>query len=401
MTAFTGLPAFPAPHQIPAVSTYTPAADQDPAALPLLFTPLTIRGVTFKNRVGVSPMCMYSCVDGVINVWHVAHLSQYAIHGAGLVIIEATAVQPNGRISTHCPGLWNDDQIIAIKAIADFCHSQGAKVAIQLAHAGRAAGYYSPHVPDSQRLAPRIAPIEDGGWPDNIIAPSAIKAWETAADPREASLDDIAAVVAAFGSAARRSHDADLDVVEIHGAHGYLINEFLSPLSNKRTDHYGGSFENRIRILLEICQEVRKFWPEDKPLFVRLSCTDWAEGGWTSEDTVRLAKVLEAIGVDLIDCSSGGVVPITTDHPHLPGWNVPFSDDIKKSDSTVLTAAVGGITEPQHAESILQDGKADMILLGRAFLRDQMWVAKAAAALGVAVQVPVQYRRAGKAPSRT
>eukprot|EP00842_Homolaphlyctis_polyrhiza_P001136 jgi/Hompol1/2022/HPOL_002806-RA len=394
-----GLPAFQAPSPIRALSVYEPVVESDGSSepLPLLFTPLKLRGVTLKNRIGVSPMCMYSAVDGHFNLWHVSHLSQYAIRGAGLVIAEATGVLPNGRISPHCPGLWSDDHILPLKQIADFCHTQGAKFAIQLAHAGRKANYYSPFVPKEERANESMASVEEGGWPDNIISASALKGWPTDGEIHAATLEQIDEVVKAFGSAARRANDADLDIVEIHGAHGYLINQFLSPLSNKRTDHYGGSFENRIRLLLEVVTEVRKYWPEEKPLFVRLSCSDWAEGGWTSEDTVKLSNILVNHGVDLIDCSSGGVVPqssISAVHSYHQGWNVPFSEDIKKGAPKMLTAAVGGITEPQYAEGLLQDGKADLILMAREFLRNPIWVSQAADALGVTLRPPVQYGRA-------
>ncbi|KAI8930249.1 hypothetical protein BC831DRAFT_499737 [Entophlyctis helioformis] len=392
------IPDFPT-QAIPLVSTYAASKEQEGEKLPLLFTPLTIRGVTFKNRVAVSPMCTYSSENGFFNMWHASHLSQYAVRGAGLIIIEATGVQPNGRISTHCSGIWSDDHIPALKQIAAFCQSQGAKIGIQLAHAGRKAGYYSPHIPKSERLHDTIAPEEHGGWPKNIIAPSAIRAWPSDGEPREATLEDIAETVAAFGAAARRANEAGLDVIELHGAHGYLINEFLSPISNKRTDHYGGSFENRIRFLVEVCKEARKFWPEEKPMFVRLSCSDWIEGGWTSDDTVALSKILVEHGVDLIDCSSGGIAPqssIMAVHPYNEGWNVHFAEAVKQQVPGMLSGAVGGITDPHFAEALLQDGKADLILMAREFLRNPTWVASAGEALGVALDLPVQLRRSVK-----
>ncbi|KAJ1332850.1 hypothetical protein BSLG_008477 [Batrachochytrium salamandrivorans] len=298
--------------------------------------------------------------DPAFSKWHVASLSQFAIHGAGLIIIEATGVTPNGRISTGCTGLWNDEQMIAIKDLASFCHTQGAKLGIQLAHAGRKAGYYSPFLDKSKQVHPTIAPEEHGGWPNNIIAPSAIQGWPSDGVPREATLDDIAEVIKAFGAAARRSEAAGLDVVEIHGAHGYLINEFLSELTNKRTDRYGGSFENRIRLLLEICQETEV----------------------TSEDTVKLSAILVDVGVDLIDCSSGGNVPsgtISPVHPHGAGWNVPFAEAIKT-----------------NVPNMYVEGKVDLVLMAREFLRNPTWVGKAAEVLNVAVDLPVQYRRAAK-----
>ncbi|EGF84135.1 hypothetical protein BATDEDRAFT_29250 [Batrachochytrium dendrobatidis JAM81] len=403
ISSFNGLPPFQAPEPIQVVSTFN-AVKQDGVALPLLFTPLKLREVTLKNRVALSPMCMYSCVDGMINMWQIAHLSQYAIQGVGLIIIEATSITPNGRISTGCSGIWSDEQAVSLKQLADFCHTQGAKLGIQLIHAGRKAGYYSPTLDKSKQLHPSIAPEEHGGWPNNIIAPSIVPGWPTDGQSREATLDDIAQVVAAFGAAAGRSHKAGLDVIEIHGAHGYLINQFLSPLTNKRTDRYGGSFENRSRLLIEVCQEVRKHWPEGKPVFVRLSCSDWAEGGWTSDDTVQLAKTLVNFGVDLIDCSSGGNVPhasVSPLHSHDAGWNVPFSEAIAKNASGMHTGVVGGISDPHHAESILQEGKADLILLGRELLRNPIWVGQAAQALGVTVDMPTQYRRGAKpAPTK-
>nr|KAJ3416027.1 hypothetical protein HK105_001361 [Polyrhizophydium stewartii] len=390
------LPPFPAPTPIAAPSAFAVVPDAD-RPLPLLFTPLKIRGLTLKNRIGLSPQCMFSAQDGYFNMFHAAHLGKYALYGVGLIITEATAVHPHGGISTSCTGIWKDEHIAPLREIADFVHTQGSAIGVQLAHAGRKSGYNGYFLDPAHRNAEPIADAAHGGWPVDIIAPSAIKGWPEDGEPREMTLDDIAEIVAAFGQAARRANEAGLDVVEVHGAHGYLINEFLSPLTNQRTDKYGGSFENRIRFLVEVVREVRKFWPADKPLFVRLSCSDWAEGGWTSDDTVQLSKVLAELDVDVIDCSSGGSVPsgkVGPIHPHLPGWNVPFSEAIKQGGAKIHTAAVGGITKPQQAEGILKEGKADLILLGRELLRNPVWTAQAARELGVKTKSAIQYRSA-------
>ncbi|KAL2911258.1 hypothetical protein HK105_209279 [Polyrhizophydium stewartii] len=393
------LPPFPAPTPIAAPTPFAAVAE-DGKPLPLLFTPLKLRGVTLHNRIGVSPMCQFSSTDGFINMFHAAHLGKYALYGAGLIIVEATAVHPHGRISTSCTGLWKDEHIAPLREIADFVHSQGSKLGIQIFHAGRKSGYNGYYLDPAHRNAEPIADAAHGGWPADIIAPSAIKGLPTDGEPREATLDEIAELVAAFGQAARRANEAGLDVLEVHGAHGYLINEFLSPLTNQRTDKYGGSFENRIRFLVEVVREVRKFWPADKPLFVRLSCSDWAEGGWTSDDTVQLSKVLAELDVDVIDCSSGANIPSEKPaHAYGPGWNVPFSEAIKQGGAKIHTAAVGGITDAEHAESILQDGKADIVLLAREFLRNPTWVPQAAQKLGVKAPATIQYR-AGFAPKK-
>ncbi|KAJ3321759.1 hypothetical protein HDV06_003908 [Boothiomyces sp. JEL0866] len=369
--------------------------------LPLILTPFKLRSVEFRNRIVVSPMCQYSAIDGFANSWHMVHVGQYALRGAGLIIMEATGVLPNGRITPDCLGLWKNDQIPYLKEIVQYAHSQGAKIGIQLAHAGRKASCYSPF---SGNGWDKLASEQDGGWPTNIVGPSAIQGWPTAGTPREASLEDIKDIVAAFGQAARRAQEAGFDVVEIHGAHGYLIHSFLSPLSNHRLDNYGGSFENRSRLLEEVAIEIRKYWPADKPLFVRISCSDWAEGGWDENDSVKLASLLESFGVDLIDCSSAGLVPhqqmhgtvggpSEKAHDHGPGWNVPFSDKIAKSASNISLGVVGGIKEAKYANTILERKSADLILVGREFLRNPLFVADVAKEFNVDLTFPLQYNR--------
>ena len=349
-----------------------------------LFSPLTLRGTTFRNRVFVSPMCEYSAVDGVPQDWHLVHLGSFARGGAGLVLTEATAVTPEGRISPADTGIWNDEQADAWQRIVAFIRDQEAVPGIQLAHAGRKAstarpweggGYVSPG---------------DGGW-DDVVAPSSV-AFGTLPAPGELSVDDIAAVVRAFGEAARRADAVGFEVAEVHAAHGYLLHEFLSPLSNRRTDSYGGSFENRIRIVLEVVDAVRAAWPEDRPVFVRLSVTDWVDGGWTADDTVALAAVLREHGVDLVDCSSGGTSPDAS-IPVGPGYQVPFASRVRR-EAGLPTGAVGMITEPQQAEKVIAAGDADAVLLGRALLRDPHWPLRAAHELGAEVRWPPQYLRA-------
>lgn len=360
-----------------------------------LLSPMTIRATQLSNRVVVSPMCMYSSHDGYFNAWHLAHLSQWAIRGAGLIFTEATGVAPNGRITPKCCGIWSDDHIAGLRAIAEVVHSQGSKLGVQLAHAGRKASCYSPNSVHSNGDHNVSASELDGGWPADVVAPSAVQGWPTACTPREASQEDVNRLIEAFGDAARRCDLAGVDVIEIHGAHGYLINSFLSPLTNLRTDKYG---QDRALFLLQIVERVRAYWPLDKPLFIRLSCSDQAVGGITIADTVQLCARLKKAGVDLIDCSSGGLVPIQPHapvvHNYEPGWNLPFSQAIKEGVTGLLTGCVGGITDPLFAESILKDAKADLVFIGRAFLRQPAWVVDAAEALGVEVTYPTQYKRA-------
>lgn len=348
-----------------------------------LFSPLQIRSVTLKNRVVVSPMCQYSAVDGVANDWHLVHLGSRAVGGNGLIIAEATAVTPEGRISPQDLGLWNDEQADALKRITTFIEQQGSVPGIQLAHAGRKSSLSAPWLGD------KLISKEDGGW--DTVAPSAIPFNESYSTPHTLTIDGIQRIVTAFGSAARRALDAGFKVVEIHGAHGYLINEFLSPLTNERTDEYGGSFDNRCRFLLEVIAAIRSVWPEELPLFLRISASDWVEGGWSVEDSVKLAEIVKLRGVDVMDCSSGGAVAyakITT----RPGYQVPFADAVRKAG--VLTGAVGIIVTAEQAEEILQKEQADLIFMGRESLRDPYFPIHAAGALGYDLEWPVQYERA-------
>ena len=339
----------------------------------VLFTPLTQRGVTFRNRVVVSPMCMYSARDGIANDWHLVHLGSRATGGAGLVIAEATAVVPEGRINGGDLGLWSDEHVAPLRRVTDFIHSQGAAAGIQLAHAGRK----SSTTPDGARTLA----AEEGGWLP-IVAPSALSfAPATHAVPEALSLEAIPAVVAAFAAAAARADAAGFDVVELHAAHGYLLHQFLSPLANQRTDAYGGSQANRFRLMLEVAAAVRAAWPASKPLWVRVSATDYVDGGWTVDDSVALSLELKALGVDLIDCSSGAIVPGVR-IPVAPGFQVPFAERIRR-EAAIATGAVGCITDPAQAEAIVAEGQADVVLLARELLRDPYWPLHAATTLGV------------------
>ncbi|MBE2290819.1 MAG: NADH:flavin oxidoreductase/NADH oxidase [Chitinophagaceae bacterium] len=350
----------------------------------LLFSPLRIRSVEFRNRIAVSPMCQYSATDGMANDWHMVHLGSRAVGGAGLVVAEATAVTPEGRISAGDLGLWNDEQIGPLQRITSFIVAQGAVPGIQLAHAGRKASLTEPWNGDTQ------LPHEQGGW--TTVAPSAIAYAADRATPRALTVQEIHDLVKAFGAAAKRAAQAGFKVLELHGAHGYLINEFLSPLSNTRTDEYGGSFENRIRFLVEVIQEVRKEWPTDYPLFLRISVSDWHPEGWSVEDSVRLVPIVKDLGVDLIDCSSGGNVA-DVKIPAAPGYQVPFAAAVRAAG--IPTGAVGIIVKAQQAEDILAAGQADMIFMAREFLRDPYFPLHAAADLDDdALPWPVQYERA-------
>ncbi|ORY48026.1 NADH:flavin oxidoreductase/NADH oxidase [Rhizoclosmatium globosum] len=368
-----------------------PKTTLDAHSKALLFSPLTLRSITFKNRIGVSPMCQYSSTDGFPNAFHFSHISQFAIRGAGLVIVEATGVTPNGRITPNCLGLYSQSHADAFKPIVDFVKSQGCVAAIQLGHAGRKASTLSPFFTDNQYNA--LATEADGGWPNNVVGPSPIKQAETTADVIELTGDDIQSYVDAFVNAAKLADNAGFDVIEIHGAHGYLLHSFLSPFSNQRKDEYGGSLENRMRFPVAVAKAVRQVWPDDKPLFFRLSVSDWAKGGLTSEESVLVCRALKEVGVDLIDCSSGGVVaPEDPSKFFEPGYNVAFAEQIRV-ESGVATAAVGNITEAQQAEDILKEGKADLVLLAREFLRNPQWVLESAQKLGAEVEWPIQYRR--------
>jgi 2,4-dienoyl-CoA reductase-like NADH-dependent reductase (Old Yellow Enzyme family) len=349
-----------------------------------LFTPLRLRGTTFANRVWVSPMCEYSAVDGVPQDWHLVHLGSLARGGAGLVFTEATAVLPEGRISPVDTGIWNDAQVEAWRRIVAFVRSQETVPGIQLAHAGRKASTEPPWVGRGH------VPPEQGGWTD-VMAPSAI-AFGGLPAPTAMSTAQVADVVAAFAAAARRALEAGFEVIEIHSAHGYLLHSFLSPLSNQRDDRYGGSFDNRVRMLLEVVDAVRAEWPDQRPLVVRVSATDWVEGGWDIDQTVALAALLRERGVDLLDCSSGGISPFA-EIPVGPGYQVPFAARVRR-ETGLPTGAVGMITETRQAEQILADGAADVVILARALLRNPHWPLLAADELGDDVRWPPQYLRA-------
>jgi len=350
-----------------------------------LFSTFKLRSVEFANRIGVSPMCQYSSVDGFANDWHLVHLGSRAQGGAALVILEAAAVTAEGRISPEDLGVWKDEHIANLRRIAEFVHSQGARAGMQLAHAGRKASTSSGFQP-----GPALVPASAGGW--QPVGPSAVAFSSDYAVPTALDRAGIMAVVAAFGQAARRAREAGFDFVEIHAAHGYLLHQFLSPLANQRSDQYGGSFENRVRVTLEVVDEVRREWPEHLPLFVRISATDWAEGGWNPDESVELAKLMRAHGVDLVDVSSGGMVP-GVKIPLEPGYQVSFAGRIR-SEAGLATAAVGLITEAEQANAIIAEGQADLVLLARAELRDPYWPMHAAQALGETVSWPVQYLRA-------
>ncbi len=371
-----------------APSTATPRPNTETAHL---FSPLQIRDVVFKHRIVVSPMCQYSCEDGFANDWHLVHLGSRAIGGASLVFTEATAVEARGRISPWDLGIWKDEHIEPLARIARFLKQHGAVPGIQLAHAGRKASTDVPW------RGSRPLSLAEGAW--QPVAPSPIPFNAGYPLPAELSVSDIRAVVEAFRAAAKRSLEAGFEVIELHGAHGYLIHEFVSPLSNERTDRYGGSLQNRMRFPIEVVEAVRSVWPERLPLFFRISATDWMEGGWTLDDSVELARAVRPLGVDAIDCSSGGTAPQAI-IPLEPGYQVPFARRIRR-DTGILTAAVGLITEPLQADSIIRDGSADFVVLAREFLREPYWPIKAAQRLGAEISVPVQYGRAlPKAPTK-
>ena len=352
----------------------------------LLFEPLQIRNIKLKNRIVVSPMCQYSSEDGFANDWHLVHLGSRAAGGAGLVFCEATAVSPEGRITPSDLGIWKDEHIDSLQRITTFIETNGSVPAIQLAHAGRKASHHVPWKGSA------VLTEEEGAW--QTFAPSAIGYKETDPLPKAMTIDDIKKVINDFGDATKRARDAGFKIIEIHAAHGYLINEFMSPLSNVRTDEYGGSFENRIRLLLEIVDATRKIISDDVPLFVRISATDWVEGGWTGDDSVKLATILKDKGVDVIDCSTGGNIS-TQNISVSPLYQVPFAEKIKR-ETGILTGAVGIITTPLQAEEILMKQKADLILLARQFLRDPYFPLHAARDLGVDIPWPEQYDRAKK-----
>jgi 2,4-dienoyl-CoA reductase-like NADH-dependent reductase (Old Yellow Enzyme family) len=357
-----------------------------------LFSPFQLRSLTFANRIGVSPMCEYSSEDGFANDWHLVHIGARAQGGAALIMLEASAVTAEGRISPGDLGIWKDEHIPNLARIVKFIHSQGVRAGIQLAHAGRKGSMSIPFQGE------RLLPPGEGGWIP--VAPSVIAFSPTYPVPRELDQGGIDATIAAFAQAAQRALTAGFDFVEIHSAHGYLLHEFLSPLSNQRSDAYGGSFENRTRLLLQVVDAVRAVWPAHLPIFVRISATDWTEGGWTIEDSVELAKLLGEHGVDLVDCSSGGNVAAAT-IPVGPGYQVPFSTRVRH-EAKIPTAAVGMITDHAQANGIIADGEADLVFLAREMLRDPYWPLHAAAALGETASWPEQYLRAAppKSPAR-
>jgi 2,4-dienoyl-CoA reductase-like NADH-dependent reductase (Old Yellow Enzyme family) len=352
--------------------------------MPHLFSPLTLRGVSLRNRIAVSPMCQYSSTDGCATDWHLVHLGSRAVGGAAVVTVEAAAVEPRGRITPQDLGIWSDAHVEMLARIARFVRQHGAVPAIQLAHAGRKASRTRPW--DVQGGVDEAA----GGW--QPVGPSAIPfddGWRT---PTVLSADDIAQILRAFAAAAGRAVDAGFEIVELHAAHGYLCHSFYSPISNVRSDGYGGPFEQRVRFTIEAVRAIRGVWPEERPLGVRLSCTDWIEGGWSVDETVQLARLLAAEGVDLVDCSSGGNIA----HAVIPvgaGYQVPFAERVRR-DAGLPTVAVGLITAPAQADEIVRNGRADLVMLAREELRDPYWPVHAAAVLHQPVQVPAQYLRA-------
>jgi 2,4-dienoyl-CoA reductase-like NADH-dependent reductase (Old Yellow Enzyme family) len=353
--------------------------------MPGLFDPLTIGSLTFANRVFVSPMCQYSSEDGYANEWHFVHLASRAVGGAGLILTEATAVLPEGRISPQDLGIWDDRHVEMLGRITRFIHEQGSVAGMQLAHAGRKASTSRPWEGHD------AVPESEGGW-TKVVAPSALPFSETYLMPQALTRAGIQEVVDAFGAAARRACQAGFRVVEIHAAHGYLIHEFLSPLSNKRQDNYGGSFENRTRLCREVVNAVRSAWPREFPLFIRVSATDWLDGGWDLEQTVRLAAELKQTGVDLIDCSSGGNV-LHAQIPVGPGYQTAFAETIRR-EAKMMTGAVGMVTSAVQAEHIIRTGQADAVIIAREFLRNPYWPLQAARELEQPMPWPVQYLRA-------
>ena len=349
-----------------------------------LFAPLKIREVTFRNRIAVSPMCEYSSDDGFANDWNLVHLGSRAVGGAGLVIAEATAVEARGRITPGDLGIWKDEHIKNLAGIAAFVKQHNAVPAIQIAHAGRKGSCHVPWNGGEPVLG------NEGGW--QTVAPSPVPFRETDPVPSELDKKEIRSIAGSFAAAARRALAAGFEVLEIHSAHGYLLHEFLSPLSNLRTDEYGGPLENRIRFLLEVAEAVRAVWPQRLPLFVRISATDWKEGGWTIDDSVMVAARLRTKGIDLIDCSSGGLA-LDAKIPAGPAFQVPFAERIRR-EAGILTGAVGLITEPLQADGIIRSAQADLVLLAREFLRDPYWPLHASRVLGIDLEPPVQYSRA-------
>ncbi|MEO6880366.1 MAG: NADH:flavin oxidoreductase/NADH oxidase [Mycobacteriaceae bacterium] len=353
--------------------------------LPHLARPLTVRGVTLPNRIAVSPMCQYSAVDGLPGPWHLVHLGSRAVGGAGLVLTEATAVSPEGRISPQDTGIWSDEHTRAWQQVTQFVRAQGAVAGVQLAHAGFKASTHRPW--DSERGA---VAASEGGW--SVVGPTETPFSDTYPVPRALDELGIGRVIDSFAAAAGRAVDAGFQVVEVHAAHGYLLHEFLSPLTNTRTDEWGGSRENRMRLTLEVTRAVRKAVGTDVPVFVRISASDWTGGGWTPADSVALARELAAAGADLVDCSSGGAVA-RAEIPVAPGYQVPFAEQVR-SEADILTGAVGLISGAAQAEEVLATGRADLVLLAREMLRDPYWPNRALESLGAEVSWPDQYARA-------
>ena len=353
-----------------------------------LFTPWTMRGVEARNRIVVSPMCEYSSPEGLALPWHLVHLGSRAVGGAGIVFTEAAAVTPEGRISPDDLGIWSDAHGDALAPIAAFIRSQGAVPGVQLAHAGRKGSTGTPWLGGGH-----VGP-ERRGW--QVVAPSPLPFDPTWPLPHALSLEEIAGIWETFVAAAQRADRAGFEIAEVHAAHGYLLHEFLSPLANQRHDHYGGSFENRTRLLREVVEAVRRAWPAEKPLWVRLSCTDWVEGGWDLEQSVALARALRTLGVDAVDCSSGGLDKRQR-IAFAPNYQVPFAERIKR-EAGIATVAVGLITDPTQAEEILASGRADAVAMGRELLRHPYWPLEAARVLDVEVPWPPQYERARPVP---
>ena len=350
-----------------------------------LFSPLTLAGLHLPNRIAVSPMCQYSSTDGFATDWHLVHLGSRAVGGAGLVIVEATAVSPEGRITPGDLGLWKDEHIPKLRQIVEFVHGQGSYIGVQLAHAGRKASMAVPWEEE------RVMLPEEGGW-TNVVAPSEVPFADNYPKPYALDKTGTRKVIDDFAAAARRAGQIGFDLVEIHAAHGYLLHEFLSPLSNKREDEYGGSFENRTRLLLEAVKAVQEEWPREKAFTVRISATDWADGGWDIEQSVELAKLLKQGDVNLIDVSSGGLVPHVK-IPVGPGYQTPFAERIRR-EAKILTGTVGMIIEPMQADHIIRTGQADLVFIARELLRDPYWPLHAAADLHKQMSWPVQYLRA-------
>jgi 2,4-dienoyl-CoA reductase-like NADH-dependent reductase (Old Yellow Enzyme family) len=353
--------------------------------MPNLFDPLSLRGLELPHRIIVSPMCQYSCVNGLATDWHLVHLGSRAVGRAAAVFAEATAVTRDGRISPQDLGIWSDANIEPLRRVFSFIEGQGSIPGIQLAHAGRKASTAAPW-----KGGKPLSPAQ-GGWTP-IFGPSALPFHDGYQTPHSLSRSEIQQVVAAFAEAARRAEAAGARIIELHAAHGYLLHSFLSPLSNQRQDEYGGTFENRIRMVCETAAAIRKVWPERLPLFARISATDWVQGGWTIEDSVALVRQLRPLGVDLVDCSSGGNVPGAR-IPVGPGYQVPFAEEIRRATG-VLTGAVGMITQPAQADQIIGSEQADVVFLARQFLRDPYWPLIAARELSHPMEWPVQYERA-------